>query len=1031
MRRRVAGVLVPIFLAVLPTMARAQGTVTGRVTDAGTGTPIADARVLIVGTTIGAPTTADGRYTLRNVPAGQAEVRVLRIGYGEQKKPVAIVAGQSVTVDFAIQPVAISLAPMVVTATGETRRVELGNSIPQINAEERTKTQPISNVSDLLTAQAPGVQVLPSNMTGTASRIRIRGISSISLSSDPIYVIDGIRMTSASGGATTLSTGGSIVSRVNDINPDDIENIEVVKGPSAATLYGTDAANGVIVITTKKGRAGAQRWSARAEFGTIDQKVNDFPTAYSLWGRRGAGSSQPNCSVTSIVSGACVQDSLTSFNLFNDPETTPFGIGHRQSYGLSVSGGPEALRYYASIDFEEQADAFKLPEFDEARMKANNEAIRPDMRHPNALQRTSVRLNVNGAPSSQLDLGVTMAFVQTDQRLPQSDNNTFGVFSHAYRGLGFKDTTMAGARSRSFSGTTPLYGYRAMTPGEVYRIQYHTGATRVITGANLNYRPLSWLSARGNFGVDYTGSVDQSLCRRADCIGNTTRLLGFANNNTVRFYNYSADVGVTGTFNPFAWLNSKTTLGTQYVNSQTLQNFAGGQQLPVGATTVSAAAIPASGEATGLSKTLGAFVEEAVAIRDRLFLTGAVRTDQNSAFGTNFQRVYYPKASVSWVISEEPFFPALGWLNQFRLRSAYGASGVQPGPNDALQTFAAGSINADRIDQPALFTGAPGNANLKPERATEYEGGFEARLFSSRLTFDVGYYNKLTKDALLSEILIPSAGVGNRIRRVNIASVKNVGWEGLVTAVPVHGDRLGWDVSLNGSLNTNKIVSMGSVAPQVATTYRNTAGYPILGYWEKGYTYADADNNGVITKGEIQVDTAASFQGYAVPRYELALTNGLDFLDRKVRLQALIDYKGGYKIENVTEEFRCLQGNCRAVNDKTAPLWEQARAVAMRELTATDPNRAQRQTYAGYIEDGSFIRFRELSLSFTPEEAFAAKYLKARSATFSLAVRNLGFLKKNYSGVDPEMNYGNSNIANEFQTSPTPRVVTFRVNVGF
>ena len=1033
MRRRMIAALVPLLAAALPAAAQAQGTVSGRVTDAGTGTPIADARVVVVGTTIATGTSNDGRYTLRNVPAGTAEVRVLRLGYAEQKKPVAVAAGQAATLDFALQTVAVTMTPMVVTATGETRRVELGNSIPQINAADLAVTQPISNVSDLLTARAPGVQVLPSNFTGTASRVRIRGISSISLSSDPIYVIDGIRMTSASGGAASLGVGGSIISRVNDINPDDIENIEVVKGPSAATLYGTDAANGVIVITTKKGRAGQQRWTARAEYGTISQKVNTFPTAYALWGRRGTGTSQPNCTITSTLpvgtaAPACVADSLTSFNLFNDPETTPFGTGNRQSYGISVSGGPEAVRYYASIDYENQVDPLKMPEFDRARMRLNNETIRADMNRPNALQRTSVRLNVNATPSSTLDVGVTMNYVQTDQRLPQSDNNTFGLFSHAYRGLGYKDTTMATARTRSFSGTTPLFGYRAMTPGEIFKLQWHQGTTRFISGANLNYRPLSWLSARANVGADFTGTVDQNLCRRSDCIGNATRILGFANNNTVRFYNYSADVGATATFNPLEWLNSKTTIGSQYVNSQTLQNFAGSSQLPPGASTVSAGAIPAAGEATALSKTLGFFIEEAVGIRDRLFITGAVRTDQNSAFGTNFQQVYYPKASVSWIVSDEGFFPKFDWLNQLRLRSAYGASGVQPGPNDALRTFAAGSVNSDRVDVPALFTGAPGNADLMPERATEYEGGFETRLFNSRVTVDLGYYNKLTKDALLSEVLIPSAGVGNRTRRVNVASVKNIGFEGLVTSQIVARKAFGWDVNLNGSANQNKIVSMGKIAPQIGTTLRNTAGYPILGYWERKYTYADTAGgapNGIITRDEITVDSAQTFLGYGVPRYEVAFTNGFDFLSNKLRLQALIDYKGGYKIENVTEEFRCQQGNCRAVNDKDAPLWEQARAVAIRELTGT------RQTFAGYIEDASFIRFRELSLSYTPDAAFASKYLRARNATVSVAVRNLGFLKKNYSGIDPEMNYGNANTANEFQTAPTPRTVTLRVNLGF
>src|SRR4051812_36230379 len=266
-------------------MARPQsGTIVGRVVAAGTSEPLSDSRVLIIGTSLVATTGADGRYTIRNAPPGSHSVHVLRVGYSEGKKQVDVAAGQTATADFTMEPAIVKLTEVVTTATGEQRRVELGNSVSTVDAAARTATAPITNIASLLTAQAPGVQVLPGNTTGTGSRIRIRGVNSITLANDPIYIIDGVRMTSSNGSQSgNIFTGGGVQSRAEDINPDEIENIEVVKGPSAATLYGTDAANGVIVITTKRGRAGETRYNVTGESGII-KDYNTYPTAFALWG---------------------------------------------------------------------------------------------------------------------------------------------------------------------------------------------------------------------------------------------------------------------------------------------------------------------------------------------------------------------------------------------------------------------------------------------------------------------------------------------------------------------------------------------------------------------------------------------------------------------------------------------------------------------------------------------------------------------------------------------------------------------------
>jgi TonB-dependent SusC/RagA subfamily outer membrane receptor len=314
-----------------PAITAAQGTtgaITGQVTQSGTGQPVPSAQVQIVGTSFGALTNDQGRFTMRAVPARTVTVRVLRVGYGEQSKAVTVPAGGSVTADFALNAVSVTLTPVVVsTATGEQRSVEIGNSVSQINAAKVAEAQPIRSVEDLLNSRAAGVVVTTGTQTGTGSRIRIRGQSSLNLSNDPIYVIDGIRMTSNLG-SNTFSTGGSNASRVGDINPDEIESIEVVKGPSAATLYGTDAANGVIVITTKRGRTGPSRWNVYGESGLLTDQ-NTYPWNYTIAGHTATSAAYRECTLPQVSTGACIKDSVRTYAPIHDPDATPLGNGDR------------------------------------------------------------------------------------------------------------------------------------------------------------------------------------------------------------------------------------------------------------------------------------------------------------------------------------------------------------------------------------------------------------------------------------------------------------------------------------------------------------------------------------------------------------------------------------------------------------------------------------------------------------------------------------------------------------------------------
>jgi TonB-linked SusC/RagA family outer membrane protein len=1032
-----------LLTGIAATAAAQQGTISGRVTETGTGRPVADARVIVVGTSLFATTNSEGRYAIRGVPAGTANVRVLRVGFAELRRPATVVAGETATLDFALQEVAVRLQEVVTTAAGERTRAEIGHTVTNVDAAEVTKEAAITNVQDVLAARAPGVLVTSGTQTGGGGRVRIRGNNSLNLSNDPIYVIDGVRMTS-NANSSNLFTGGAQPSRVGDLNPDEIEKIEIVKGPSAATLYGTDAANGVVVITTKKGRAGAARWNAYAEGGIL-QDHSDYPTAYTIRGHSPATpATRRDCNLPQVSAGTCILDSLAAYNLFDDPDATPIGTGNRSQVGINVSGGTETVRYFVSGEREDETGVMKLPAFERRRFLTSGLPIPDFTDRPNALYKYSFRANVNSAVTPRLDLQVTSSLAHVNQRFSPESNATVGIGSQAFGGKGYKDFGTVGGGLG-----TPLTGYRAWTPGYTWQEVVAQRVNRAIGSISANWRPTSWMQNRADVGLDYTGRIDDNLLRRGQGppINNTYRL-GFKDAGRGQIRNFTFNLGSTGSWNLTQALNSKTTVGAQYVNYKLERNAAIAEDLPPGTQTPNDGAIKDAAEATVLQRTLGIFVEEALSFRERLFLTAAVRTDQNSAFGTDFQRVFYPKASLSWIASDESFFPRPSWLDQLRLRAAYGASGVQPGPNDAVRFFGGTTVNVNLVDLPGVVYDEPGNTELQPERSTEIEAGFDTRLFNNRVNFEVTYYSKITEDALIDAIVPPSAGSAIDVRR-NLGSVKNAGLELLLNSQILDRPWLGFDLTLTGSINDNKLVDMGGVPDQVFTTWRAVAGYPLFGFWERPITgWQDKNGNGILeynadealtevfvgpagcnTSAALQQNRACDpiFRGYSSPRYQATLVNGFDLLNRALRLTAMFEYRGGHLYYNNTERIRCVsRQNCAGFQNPNASFEDQAMVVA----TTQHPSR----TLDGFFQPGSFVRFRELNATYSLPERFAGRYLRARSASLNFAARNLAIWTE-YRGLDPDNDRlagvsGNS-PPEEFQTLGLPSYFIVRLNLGF
>ena len=1003
-----------------------QATISGRVVATGTNAPLGDSRVVVVNTSVSALTGADGRYTLRGVPTGALEVRVLRVGFQEQKKPISITAGASATLDFTMEPAIVQLQEVVTTATGEQRKVELGNAVSTINAAERVEASTINNMADLLVAKAPGVQVSPPNMTGAAQTIRIRGNSSISLNNDPIFIIDGVRMSS---GAISASLGGTNFSFLNTLSPEEIEDIEIVKGPSAATLYGTAAANGVVVITTKKGRAGSTRWQWFGAVGSVQDR-NDYPSTYALWGHNPSSPSKNiRCQLATATPTTCVIDSLTSINIAQDSKLTPIAKGNNTNYGLQVSGGTDAVRYFVSGDMYNETGTYHMPDFAQVYLRDTMKTpLRDEWVNPEALQRTNVRANLSAALSPKFDLSVNTGFSKSDQRAPNVDNNVTGIGGLIYLTSGTAschfDYTCVGTLGE------PLYGYARFSPAQIFQQLTTEGINRFTGSADGQWRPFTWMQNSGTVGLDFAAQSYFNLCRFQECSDFSTTRQGFVVDNHLQTRNFTAKIVSNSSWNPKLWLNLKTSLGADYVNIGSENSGASGSILPPGAQTVGATATQsASDQQPTAVKTLGVYVQEQASLRDRMFLTVAARSDQNSAFGTNFQRVLYPKASISWLMSDESFFPKTDWVNTFRLRSAYGQSGVQPGATDALRTFSATSVNIANVVASGLRENALGNPDLKPERSGEIEAGFESRVIHNRVNVDVTYYDKRTHDALISQPIAASAAPSALTKLANLASVQNTGWETAINTTLFDRTNFGLDMTISGSHNTSKVLSLGGQKTIGTGAQRDSVGFPVPGLFLRPYHYSDANGDGIIQTAEVTVDTGVVYAGYPSPRDLVSIQSGLDLFKRKVRLTVLLDYKGGYMLLNNSASFICQQSPkaCQEDQDPSMPLWRQARAVATNYGTVV--NGTKFTTAYGYYESGQFWRLREASATIQLPERLLSR-VRARDASLVLSGRNLHKWTK-YTGVDPESNYSTGDTPTDFITQPPKTYFTVRLNLRY
>ncbi|MGQ0715432.1 MAG: SusC/RagA family TonB-linked outer membrane protein [Gemmatimonadaceae bacterium] len=994
----------------LPRVALAQdtGSLEGRVTEAGA-VPVPDALITIVGTNRGARTTEDGQYRIASLRPGEVMVRVTRLGYAAVARPATIAAGQTARLDFELTAAAVTIDEVVVTATGESqRRRESGNTVNTvIPTPERLSTS--TTVAQLLEAQAPGVYInSPGGTTGSASRIRIRGANSLSLTNEPLLIIDGIRVsneiTQSNNLGGGIGVGGQGSSRFNDINPDDIASIEILKGPAAAALYGTAAASGVIQIRTKRGRPGGVRWTTYVEGGT-QEDVTDYPANFSQIGTRVSnGERVTGCTLDAQVRSICTPkaDSLARWNPLE--QASPFVTGTRTSLGLSVAGGGEAANYFVSGDLDRDWGILE----------------------PNKFKRVGLRANFNGQLGSDLGIQVATNFVSSRLEFPQNDNNILGVLGGALLGSAFDNPTSRGWLS-------------GQTPGEVFALDVREDVERFLGSIGANWQAMSWLTIVGTTGVDYfTRRNKSTVPPNRVFFGSLPE--GQRTANITDVWNYTANGSASANFSLTPEVTSTTTLGVQFTQEMVQGNRAFGAKLLAGTGSLQGTAARFGvGEANTDNKTLGALLQQQVGWRDRLFATAAVRTDNNSAFGENFGWIAYPAFSLSYVISEEPFFPQTDILSSLRLRAAYGQSGQRPNFRDAITFFNTQTITAGGTDFAGVTVGGTGNPDLRPELSREYEVGFESALLNDRIGLEFTYYDKKTKDLLVQRPLPPSAGE-TQVQFANLGTSTNTGFEGRINARVFEIGKAHFDITAIGSTNRNRLVTLGNlpsgdpIPDIVFGPQRHVAGFPLGGYWDEGYTFQDLNNDGIITRVncpgqptvaggpacEFTRSSGLVYLGNPLPTREWSLSPRFGF-SSWLEISALFDHKGGYKLFNNTGRFRCNFGNCQAAYDPSAPLFEQARHLGQGFF----------QTDAGFVEDATFTKLREVSITLTAPRDLAARF-RAEGVRLTIAGRNLATWTE-YTGFDPEVNSQPLNLfsTSDFLTIPPLRMFTTRLTVQF
>jgi TonB-linked SusC/RagA family outer membrane protein len=960
--RRISSVLAPLVALVASVSvgrslhAQQLGSIRGRVTVEGVARPLAAAQVSVVGTPIGAQTNDNGEYRLNNVPPGPRQVRVQRIGFAAVTSSVTVTGGETATLDLTMREAPVSLEQVVVTATGDVRRKEVANSMATISSET-IQNAPVTNAQQVLAAQTPGVTVLGnSGQPGAGGVIRLRGNNSISQGNNPIIYVDGVRI--YSGDSPVVPNARQVMNPFNDIRAEDIERVEVMKGASATTLYGTEASGGVIQIFTKRGRSGRPQWNLDVAGGFNDLDylhLDGDPTVVYLKDCRG-----PELFGLDITTAATLGQEIR----FEDATCPSSGKwvrkGAIQRYAASVGGGGDFMQYFLTGNFSNEQGAVDPGEF----------------------KTGGFRGNFSFKPVRQLELGLNSSYQRGDQQWVPDGNLANGFLLNVARG--------SAGNYKGGTGCSSGVAF-CLNNGASLAIETNSRTDHFISGFSVNYAPAAAWTNRVSIGFDYNGVENRSLIP----FGHPQSATGNLNQTswTRKFLSidlassYRKEFGST-------WV-STASLGGQLFQDNLFQTTVTANQFSgPGEPVLTSGAIRTVGTDTRRRVVnAGLFAQEQIGWRDRAFLTLGLRVDGNSAFGEDFGLQPYPKVGVSYVLSEHAFWPSDKW-ETFKLRAALGEAGKAPGAFDATRTW--DPIAGDDA-KPGVTPNQLGNSKLGPETTREAEVGFETSAFAGRYSMDFTYFNTRTLDALIQVRYPPSQGFLSR-QLENVGEVKNQGIETRTEVGLVRRANVDWRGRVNYTQIKSEAVDLGDETLIAAggsfTEVR--VGYPVTSLFAKRITNA----------GKFENPTPSAeneFIGPTFPDKIIGLGTTLNLWDR-LSIDMLGEFqKGGYNINFVgfqnanrgnwrpcyaTQKklIAAQKGDASALNGVTA--LERARCAIDRTVQASD----------WWIEPLDFFRLRYATISYR----IPPRVLRGmQNATLTLSGRNV-FYSSDYSGLDPE-----------------------------
>ena len=988
--------------------------------------------VTVKGTKFGGLADNGGNYSF-NAPlnAGKYSLVFTGVGFQQTEQTLTIGSAKAYTVDVQLSDKVSKLDEVVVTGTSQgTTRRQLGSYISSVKADELNKGA-TGNVLAALQGKTAGAQISQNSGDPAGGiSVRLRGISSISSSSEPLYIIDGVIVNNSTNRVTNTQSGydgGSFVgnvgqSRMVDINPNDIERVEVLNGAAAAAIYGSRANAGVVQIFTKKGKSGAP---------TISFSTNY--TASSLRKKLDVNRATVKFGGPTDGAGAQTQDILTP-TLTNTTSVTRYDYQDyifRNANGtdnnLSISGGTDKTKYYLSGSYFYNQGIVPNTDFQRFSFRSNIEQVLNKW--------ASMNLGLNYVNSSSNEKPDGNSFYS-----PMNSVTIIGNFHNIWQRDALGNIQAVGERGRA----NPV--------SVIEDIKQKQTTNRVIANMGLKLKPVKHLSIDYTMGIDnytqngttyippFAYNVSTAFWGGGATLDPTQN--GYSSTANNNFFAINHDLTATYNVDITSKINSVTQVGYSQQYEKNNYSMLQGRGLAPFVQTVNGAStiLPGVDDRSEISVS-GSYLQQNFKYRNQLFVTGAVRVDGSSVFGQDQRNQTYYKASGSYIISGTDFWSKMGvskWWDLFKVRLAYGESGnlTGIGAYSRFNTYSSSSY----LGRTALNSSSTlANENVKPERQAETEFGADLSFFNNRLGLTVNVYNKKVTDLLINRFIAPTSGFSSLLD--NFGSLENKGYEVVLTGSPVAKKDFKWDVTAIYNHNRNKAVSIG----QALTLLSTNAGAPVaiiegqpIGVFYGTFFATDASGNLVKTAAGIPTQEAGvqnstlsytpgrssaglptggtlrKIIGDPNPSFTGSLVNEVSYKKWSLRIQ--IDAVRGGNVFNA--DFRTRQG---VGNGK----------VAEQEDLGLLPRGYIAGIYAieqWRVSDGSFTKLRELSLSYN-----FGKIKGFSDLSVSFSGRNL-ISWDNYNGYDPEVNAGGQSTilrGIDFGSTPIPKTFSFGIQAKF